>query len=66
MFKFTKEQYEKMLLLYGSLLYKNKCILTTKNEGTNVIVSVVEGIDIAFYEDVYLPFIRQEEKNICV
>ena len=66
MFKFTKEQYEKMLSMYGSWWYKNKCILTTKNEGTNVIVSVVDGIDIDFYEDVYLPFIRQEEKNICV
>ena len=66
MFKFTKEQYEKMLSMYGRLLYKNKCILTTKNEGTNFIVSVVDVIDIDFYEYVYLPFIRQEEKKICV
>ena len=50
----TKEEYCDMMSRFSGLLYENKCTVDAVKEEGGYAVRVSEGIDLDFYNDVYL------------
>lgn len=50
----TKEEYSDMMSKFSSLLYENKCTVDAVQEKDGYTIRVSEGIDLDFYDDVYL------------
>ena len=50
----TKEEYSDMMSKFSGLLYENKCTVDAVEEKDGYTIRVSEGIDLDFYDDVYL------------
>ena len=50
----TKEEYSDMIFKFSGLLYENKCTVDAVEEKDGYTIRVSEGIDLDFYDDVYL------------